>query len=69
MAQNHPAVDQLLTYFDYSHLPDELADVSKPFCALATRLADNPDLEGRELTIALRKLLEAKDAAVRSMLA
>lgn len=59
--------DRLLQFFEYSHLPSHLAEVSKPFCDLAHSivrdLPSNP-----ERTVALRKLLEAKDCAVRAVL-
>jgi len=55
-------------FFTYSHLPPHLQDVSRPFADLASliiaTLPRNP-----ERTVALRKLLEAKDAAVRAKLA
>jgi hypothetical protein len=51
--------------FAYSHLPPHLQEVSKPFHDLAMRLHDTL-LASPDLTIALRKLLEAKDAAVRT---
>jgi hypothetical protein len=58
---------KLLRFFDYSHLPQNLQDVSTLFYDLAHQLEDNlPD--GAEKTVALRKLLEAKDAAVRAKL-
>lgn len=57
--------DHILRYFHYAHLPPFLQEHSKPFCDLARRIIDtlprNP-----ERTVALRKLLEAKDAAVRA---
>lgn len=57
--------DHILRYFHYAHLPPVLQELSEPFCALARKLIDavprNP-----ERTVALRKLLEAKDAAVRA---
>lgn len=57
--------DAILRYFHYRHLPPLLQEVSAPFCGLAymivTTLPRNP-----ERTVALRKLLEAKDAAVRA---
>jgi hypothetical protein len=62
----HPATLALLRWFEYSHLPGPLQVVSEPFHALAHALADDPILEGPELTTALRKLLEAKDCAVRA---
>lgn len=60
--------DHIMQFFAYSHLPEHLRAVSKPFCDMAedihTTLPRNP-----ERTVALRKLLEAKDAAVRALLA
>jgi hypothetical protein len=57
----------LLQFFEYDHLPAHLQAVSKPFGELAKRidetLPNNP-----EKTTALRKLLEAKDCAVRALL-
>lgn len=59
--------DRILQFFVYGHLPAHLQAVSKPFCDMAdnivTTLPANP-----ERTVALRKLLEAKDAAVRALL-
>ena len=68
----NPHTDQppewLRQFFKYDHLPPHLALVSAPFCELADRLIEtlprNP-----ERTVALRKLLEAKDCAVRASLA
>lgn len=62
VAQNH-----ILRYFHYSHLPDHLKARSAPFCALARRIVDEVP-RNPERTVALRKLLEAKDAAVRAAL-
>jgi ferritin-like protein len=54
-------------FFKYEHLPEKLQNVSKPFCILAgTILATLPD--NPERTTALRKLLEAKDCAVRAII-
>jgi hypothetical protein len=55
-------------YFSYDHLPHHLQDISRPFCELADDLAAQSHLHGPEVDVALRKLLEAKDAAVRSAL-
>jgi len=50
------------------HLPNRLSAVIKPFCELAYQIeATIP--RNSERTVALRKLLEAKDAAVRASLA
>ena len=62
----HPAVAAILQFFAYAHLPPQLRDVSRPFCELAEAIADGP--QNAETTVALRKLLEAKDAAVRAHL-
>jgi len=59
------AQDQLLRYFHYDHLPQDLKDRSKPFCDLARIIVDLIP-RNSERTVALRKLLEAKDAAVRA---
>lgn len=59
--------DPLLQFFKYEHLPERLQQISMPFCVLAEEvvmtLPRNP-----ERTVCLRKLLEAKDCAVRSSL-
>ena len=60
-------VEPILQFFAYDHLPPHLAEVSRPFCELATRIVENLP-RNPERTVALRKLLEAKDAAVRALL-
>ncbi len=62
----HPAVAGVLQFFAFSHLPPHLQEVSRPFCVLAAQIANGPS--NAETTVALRKLLEAKDAAVRALL-
>lgn len=59
--------DRLLKYFEYEHLPDHLKEVSKPFGDLAQSINDTLE-PGPERSVALRKLLEGKDAAVRAKL-
>lgn len=59
--------ETLLQFFKYDHLPEHLQKVSKPFCELAKWMSEQLP-ENPELTTALRKLLEAKDCAVRSLL-
>jgi len=59
--------EPLLKFFEYDHLPDELAVASKPFLELAITLIKNLP-SNSERTMAVRKLLEAKDCAVRSVL-
>lgn len=61
------ASEKLLTYFAYDHLPEHLQEVSKPYGELAKHVQDAlPD--SAEKTVALRKLLESKDCAVRARL-
>ena len=60
----HPNVLSLLKYFSFEPLPLHLQKVSAPFHALAHQMAE--ELAGPELTVCLRKLLEAKDCAVRA---
>lgn len=61
-------MEPILQFFAFVHLPPHLAAVSQPFSELANRIVEtlprNP-----ERTVALRKLLEAKDAAVRAKIA
>ncbi len=60
----HPGVAAIARYFDYSHLPGHLQQVSEPCAHLAAQMISLlPD--GPELTAGLRKLLEAKDCFVR----
>ena len=60
--------EHIMQFFAYEHLPESMQAVSKPFRELAQKLVDtlprNP-----ERTVALRKLLEAKDAGVRALIA
>lgn len=60
-------MDRMTQFFQYEHLPPHLQVASKPFCDLATLVVDTFP-QNPERTVALRKLLEAKDAAVRSVL-
>lgn len=59
--------DYLLQFFTYEHLPAQLQEVSKPFCELANQIIDTIPMNP-ERTAALRKLIEAKDCAVRAVL-
>lgn len=61
------ATDPILRFFHYSHLPTALQTNSKPFCDLARQIVSGTP-RNLERTVALRKLLEAKDAAVRAAL-
>ena len=59
------ATDPILRFFHYAHLPEKLRAASKPFCDLAAHIVETLP-RNAERTAALRKLLEAKDAAVRA---
>lgn len=59
--------ERMLTWFGFEHLPPKLKDVSRMFHSLAHDLCKDVQA-GPERTVALRKLLEAKDAAVRATL-
>lgn len=76
-----PSPDHIMQFFEYGHLPANLAAISKPFCDIAHAMVDDNPAPGAwsipslklprnpERNVALRKLLEAKDAAVRAFLA
>ncbi len=57
----------LMQFFAFAHLPENLQAISKPFGELAEHL-DATLPENPEKSTALRKLLEAKDCAVRAQL-
>lgn len=59
--------EPLMQFFAYSHLPVHLQSISQPFGELATKIV-NELPRNPERTVALRKLLEAKDCAVRAVL-
>ena len=59
------AADPILRYFHYGHLPASLREKSARFCDLARFIVTEMP-RNAERTVALRKLLEAKDAAVRA---
>ena len=60
----HPSIEHVLQFFEFEHLPEHLKNVSRDFAYLALKTAEIGN--NAETTVALRKLLEAKDAAVRS---
>jgi hypothetical protein len=59
--------DPMLQFFSYAHLPVHLGGVSKSFHDLAVSIVNDLP-RNPERTVALRKLLEAKDCAVRAVL-
>lgn len=61
-----------LNYFKWDHLPEKLQDISKPFAELALKVAldckkGDANSDWQEASQCIRKLLEAKDCAVRSV--
>lgn len=68
MPMPNPSWDRLLSHFAYSHLPADLQEISKQFYALAHAMASALEAtnDPAEVTVGLRKLLEAKDACVRA---
>jgi hypothetical protein len=60
--------EHIMQFFVYDHLPPPLQPVSKPFSELANHILSTAP-RNPERTVALRKLLESKDAAVRAVLA
>lgn len=64
----------ILEFFAYGHLPEHLRKVSEPFAMMAWVMAARagaPDVKPSriaETAAGLRKLLEAKDCAVRAVL-
>lgn len=64
----HKSIEDVTRFFEVNHLPEPLFTVAYKFATLKDELLalleDDP-----ELTVALRKLVESKDAAVRTMVA
>lgn len=59
--------ERMMKHFVYEHLREPLQSVSKMFHDLAVKICEGID-PGPERTVALRKLLESKDCAVRAKL-
>jgi hypothetical protein len=59
--------DTIMKFFAFAHLPANLADVSFTYARQALALWESVP-PCAERTVALRKLLESKDAAVRACL-
>ena len=62
----HPATQEIMQWFSYEHLPAGTPRHVSAMCAamageLLRELPDNP-----ELTVGLRKIMEAKDCFVRA---
>ena len=59
--------EPLMKFFAYGYLRPELQPLSKPFGELANWIVATLPVNA-ERTVALRKLLEAKDCAIRASL-
>lgn len=59
--------ERMMKWFEFAHLPARLRETSARFWDIACQIVATVD-PGPERTVALRKLLEAKDAAVRATL-
>jgi hypothetical protein len=57
----------MLKWFGFGHLPPQLQSASEPYSAIASWMMTNLK-PGAEATVALRKLLESKDCAVRAVI-
>lgn len=64
----HSSVEAVTRFFEYSHLPAELANIVNLCSVLKDRILDEVG-DDPELTVGLRKLLEAKDCFVRAKVA
>jgi hypothetical protein len=58
--------EKIMKWFEYAHLPPHLQEVSKKFHEMAWSIVEMIPAGSAERTVALRKLLESKDAAVRA---
>ena len=66
MSDFHPSVANVLQFFVYEHLPEHLQPISRACSVMAYNMATTCP-QNAELTVGLRKLLEAKDCFVRAM--
>lgn len=60
--------EHIMQFFAYSHLPPDKQAISMRFAQLAHAIVESTP-RNPERTVALRKLLESKDAAVRASFA
>jgi hypothetical protein len=65
LGEEHLMSAEIMQFFSYEHLPTDLQAVSQAFKELAEEMYYNLPANA-ERTAALRKLLEAKDCAVRA---
>lgn len=69
----HPALTEALRWLHWKHLPDHLAEISRPISELGHHLADqlapNGAAPSPQLLLGIQRLVEAKDALVRAAVA
>lgn len=64
----HPSVEAVTQYFTFEHLPSHLRPVSQACAELVTKILNEIPEDSPELTMGIRKILEAKDCLVRAAL-
>lgn len=64
----HPSEELVRRFFEYEHLPEPLRNVAYLAADYAQAVIDRIESDP-ELTVGLRKLLEAKDCFVRAAVA
>jgi len=62
----HQGVQTAMAWLAFSHLPDDLRSLSEPIYVAGWELIRRIPTDTAELTIALNKLVEAKDWMVRA---
>jgi len=68
LTKNENVFDRMLKNFGFKHLPEHLQEISKDFSELAYQMVCRGYDNIPETMAGLRKLLEAKDCAVRAVL-
>jgi hypothetical protein len=66
--KDEPPPEHVMQFFEFTHLPPTLREISRPFGRMADDIIRTLP-RNQQRTIALNKLLEAKDAAVRAYIA
>lgn len=64
MTPMHPSTLNALAAMDFRHLPNNLRPLAEKFARLAFDVAENPAINGPDMTAAINRLREAKDLAV-----
>jgi hypothetical protein len=64
----HPATYEVLQWFAFDHLEGDLQVMAKAFHDMAWSCVRATHLGGAECTHMVRKLLEAKDCAIRALI-